>query len=69
LTTGDATFDDKAARQLCDDLGCYDSANHSVFMGDKGNLLTGSKKLGWKLTAPGLKHGANLIKQANGNGE
>lgn len=63
LASGDPAFDDKAARKLCEDLGCYDAANHSTYMSDKGNLLTGSKKLGWKLTAPGLKHGADLVMQ------
>ncbi len=66
LATGDATFEDAAARQLCTDLGCLDLPNHSKFMGDKGNVLTGSKKAGWKLTAPGLKHGVGLIKQVGG---
>lgn len=63
LATGDPIFEDKDARSLCENLGCYNSANHSTYMADKGNMLTGSKKTGWKLTAPGLKHGAELVKQ------
>lgn len=63
LASGDTSFDDKAARKLCENLGCYNSGNHATYMSNKGNLLTGSKAVGWKLTAPGLKHGANLIKQ------
>lgn len=63
LASGEATFEDKAARKVCEELGCYDSANHSVYMRDKGNLIAGSKKKGWKLTAPGLKHGAELVKE------
>jgi hypothetical protein len=31
-------------------------------MSAKGNLFTGSKDKGWKLTAPGLKRGAELVK-------
>ena len=63
LATGEATFDDNSARELCKELGCYDKTNHSAYMGDKGNVLTGSKSSGWKLTAPGLKRGAELVKQ------
>jgi hypothetical protein len=63
LATGDPTFDDKSARKLCEDLGCYDSANHAVHMRAIGNNLAGSKDKGWKLTAPGMKKGANLIKE------
>lgn len=68
LASGDASFDDKSARQLCEDSGCYDANNHSTYMNDKRNVLTGSKKTGWKLTAPGLKHGANLVKQLTKEG-
>jgi hypothetical protein len=63
LATGDPTFDDKSARKLCEDLGCYDSNNHSVYMRAIGNNLAGSKDKGWKLTAPGMKKGADLIKE------
>jgi hypothetical protein len=63
LASGEATFDDKAARKVCEDLGCYDNANHAVYMKDRGNIVTGSKQKGWKLTAPGLKHGADLVKE------
>jgi len=63
LSSGDTAFNDKDARKACDELGCYDSANHALYMKDKGKLLTGSKDGGWKLTAPGLKHGADLIKE------
>jgi hypothetical protein len=63
LATGDATFDDKTARHACRDLGCYNETNHSSYMKDKGNRITGSKEGGWQLTAPGLSHGAALIKE------
>jgi hypothetical protein len=62
LATGDASFDDKSARELCDTQGCYNSPNHAVYLAAKGNLFTGSKDKGWKLTAPGLKRGAELLK-------
>jgi hypothetical protein len=63
LASGEATFEDKDARKFCEDSGCYNKANHALYMGAKGNVLTGSKKSGWRLTAPGLKHGADLVKQ------
>jgi|ERR1700739_3025192 len=67
LATGDSTFDDKTARNLCGGLGCYNKGNHAVYMDEIGNQLTGSKDKGWKLTAPGLKHGASLIKPTAGS--
>ena len=63
LATGEPTFDDKSARKLCEDLGCYNKANHAVYMNSVGNALSGSKEKGWKLTSPGLKKGAELIKE------
>ena len=63
LGTGDSTFDDKFARELCGNLGCYDSTNHSRYLKDKGNKLAGSAATAWKLTTPGLTHAATLIKQ------
>ena len=66
IATGDSGFDDKSARQLCEQSGCYNSANHAVYMKNKGNKFTGSKEQGWKLTAPGLAHGAALVKELTG---
>jgi hypothetical protein len=63
LATGDASFDDKTARQACKNLGCFNETNHSSYMKDKGNKIAGSKDTGWKLTAPGLVHGATLVKE------
>jgi hypothetical protein len=65
LTTGEPAFDDKSARALCESAGCYDQPNHSRALGDKGDKLSGTKEKGWILTAPGLKHGADLIKELN----
>lgn len=63
LATGEPTFDDKAARKLCEDHGCYNSANHAVYLKDLGNLVTGSKNGGWKVTTPGLKKGAEYVRE------
>jgi hypothetical protein len=62
LETGDADFADEAARQNCVRLGCYDRANHAVYLKRFGNWITGSKNTGWKVTAPGLTAAASLIK-------
>ena len=63
LKNGDTTFNDADARDLCIKVGCYDGPNHANYTTGFGNLLTGSKDSGWKLTNPGLSAGAQLIKQ------
>lgn len=62
LASGEAKFTDKEARALCTSAGCYDGPNHASTLKARGNWFTGSKEKGWVLTAPGLKHGAALIK-------
>lgn len=66
LSTGNPLFQDKQARSLCERSGCYDTNNHSYTIKNRGNEFTGTKEKGWTLTAPGLKRGANLIKELNG---
>ena len=63
LRTGETSFADKAARTLCTQFGCFDSANHSTYIGEKGNEFTGSKDKGWTLTGPGKKRAAALVKE------
>lgn len=63
LRTGDPAFADADARELCNRVGCYDAPNHATFTNSFGNLVTGSKESGWKLTNPGLSAGASVIKQ------
>lgn len=65
LLNGAPIFDDKTARSLCEAAGCYDVANHATSLKGKGNEFSGSKDKGWALTAPGLKRGADLIKDMN----
>lgn len=63
LLTGNATFQDKAARSLCETVGCYDAANHSTYIRDRGNEFSGNKDKGWTLTASGLKRAAEIVKE------
>jgi len=62
LSTGEAAFTDKDARELCEHFGCYDATNHAKYIKEFGNKITGSKSSGWKLTAPGLTAAAELVK-------
>ena len=63
LRTGELGFTDKDARELCDRVGCYDSPNHSNYMKALGNLVSGTKDSGWRLTNPGLSECAHIVKQ------
>jgi hypothetical protein len=69
LANGEPKFDDEAGRSLCKSLGCFNEANHSAYMKDKGNDISGSKEKGWALTAPGLKRGATIIKALTNNAD
>jgi hypothetical protein len=63
LLTGNTTFSDKTARALCESSGCYDNANHSASIRDRGNEFTGTKDKGWTLTVPGLNRAAEIVKE------
>lgn len=63
LVSGNPAFEDKYARKLCADAGCYDATNHAARLKLKGRELSGSKDKGWVLTTPGLKKGAVLVKE------
>lgn len=67
LASGEVSFGDKAARSLCESIGCYDNSNHSAYLRDKGNLFSGTKDKGWVLTVPGLKRAAVLVKEMTGD--
>jgi hypothetical protein len=67
ILAGEQRFDDTAARALCERVGIYDSTNHSKYM-KIGNEFTGSRERGWTVTIPGLKTGANLVKEIGNQG-
>jgi hypothetical protein len=66
LSTGKPEFTDESARANCENLGCYDMPNHGKTLKNGfDNKITGSKKAGWKLTAPGLSAAAGLLKPSS----
>lgn len=64
LSTGKAEFTNETARNNCENLGCYDIGNHANTLKKFENKITGSKAVGWKLTAPGLTAAAALLKSS-----
>lgn len=62
FSQGKPEFSDEMARSNCVSLGCYDAANHGKTLKGFDNKFTGSKRAGWKLTAPGLTAAATLLK-------
>lgn len=65
LESDQPKFEDKAARELCKSMGCYDGSNHATSIGDVGNKLAGNKNAGYTLSAPGLKAAAELLKSSS----
>lgn len=63
LSTSDRAFDDSAAREFCEKVGCYDPANHSVHIKAKGAEFSGDKAKGFTLTTVGIKRGAAIVKE------
>jgi hypothetical protein len=61
LKDGTLEFADEAARKYCEHFGCYDPPNHGKYLTKFENKITGSKATGWKLTKPGLTHGAKTL--------
>jgi hypothetical protein len=56
-------FDDAPARAVCEKVGCYDAANHSATLKSPHPEFTGDKKRGYSLTNPGIKRGADFVRQ------
>jgi hypothetical protein len=62
LATGETTFKDDVARDLCKREGCYDKGNHSSTLKAKSKLLQRNEADdSWTLTAPGKAAAATLV--------
>jgi len=66
LASKERMFNDATARAFCDTVGCYDQANHAVYLKSRGPEFTGDKNKGFSLTNPGIKRGAALVKEVAG---
>ncbi len=55
LRTGEVTFSDKEAREICDKVGCYDIANHSNYLKAFGNLSAAVKTRAGDSQIPGYQ--------------
>lgn len=65
LSKGEPSFSDKDARELCASLGCYDVTNHSKSLHALGSRVI-RKNGDCRLTTPGLRDAAELLKRAAG---
>ncbi|MBN9022198.1 MAG: hypothetical protein J0H08_08920 [Rhizobiales bacterium] len=63
LATGDRKFTDALARTKCKEHSCLDAGNHAKTLSGKHPEFHGDKGGGWTVTIPGLKRGAELVKQ------
>jgi hypothetical protein len=66
LAANDRSFADSTARAFCEKIGCYDQANHSVYLKNKGPEFSGDKSRGFVLTSLGVRRGAVLVKEVAG---
>ena len=64
LEKGEAVFEDKSARSVCERFGFYDSTNHSKYMKGHSEFVK-IKDRGWIITAPGLKSAARLVSNSD----
>ncbi|HJR06628.1 MAG TPA: hypothetical protein VJ842_05180 [Pyrinomonadaceae bacterium] len=62
LQDGVPRINDEEARELCREIGCYDTTNHAKYLKAIGNQITGTKSTGFELTQPGLRAAAETIK-------
>jgi len=58
-----ADFSDADAVSLCKQMGCYDRNNHTANRRSTGNRMSGERKSGFSLPAPGLRAAAELVRQ------
>ena len=67
MNNGHREFPDGMARGFCETLGILDPPNHAKYLKDKHPEFTGDKNKGYVLSNPGLKRGAELIKEVAGS--
>lgn len=68
LANDQASFQEGDVVTLCKHLGCHNVSNHAAYRRGLGNKVTGSKQSGYTLPAPGLKAGAELVRQLAAKG-
>jgi hypothetical protein len=62
LRKDEPTFGDDEAVTYCKIVGGYDQNNHTSNRRSIGNRITGDRRHGFRLTAPGLRDAAMIIK-------
>lgn len=67
LATDEAVIDDREAVELCQQVGAYDRNNHTSNRSSLGSRVTGNRATGFKLTVPGLREAARLVKSMGSN--
>lgn len=63
LATDLPSFSDKEGIAFCKYVGCYDKNNHTTNRNSAGNRIAGARETGFTLPAPGLRAGAEIVKQ------
>jgi hypothetical protein len=67
LAKDEASFTDREAVEYCQQVNAHDAANHAANRSALGPRLTGSRSAGFKLTVPGLRDAAILVKAMTSN--
>jgi hypothetical protein len=62
LRSDEPLFYDEEAVEFCKYVGAYDANNHTANRKAIGNRIIGDRKRGFKLTSPGLREAASIIK-------
>jgi hypothetical protein len=67
LASDDASFSDREAVEFCQQVNAHDAANHAANRSTLGPRMTGTRAAGFKLTVPGLRDAATLVKSMTAN--
>lgn len=63
LATDGAEISEKQVTDFLKLHGAYNQANHAAYRKSLGNLVTGTKRSGFKLTTPGLRRAGEVIRE------